>query len=57
MSEALPTLLAKLAANRKTERMKKPPTVTLDWDVAEVFRTSEEVNAALRALLSAIPRR
>ena len=30
-------------------------TVTLDPDVAEVFTTSESVNKALRALLSAIP--
>ena len=30
-------------------------TVTLDPDVAEVFTTSEAVNRALRALLSAIP--
>lgn len=30
-------------------------TVTLDADVAKVFKTSEAVNNALRALLSAIP--
>ena len=30
-------------------------TVILDPDVAEVFTTSEAVNRALRALLSAIP--
>ncbi len=30
--------------------------VTLDADVAEVFKTSEAVNNALRALLSAIPK-
>jgi uncharacterized protein (DUF4415 family) len=30
-------------------------TVTLDADVAKVFKTSEDVNNALRALLSAIP--
>ncbi len=31
-------------------------TVILDPDVAEVFKTSADVNNALRALLSAIPR-
>jgi hypothetical protein len=30
-------------------------TVTLESDVAKVFKTSEEVNRALRAILSAIP--
>ena len=36
---------------------KAPPvTVTLDPDVAEVFNTSEAVNNALRAILSAIPK-
>ncbi|MBZ8182923.1 hypothetical protein [Oscillatoria salina] len=32
-------------------------TVTLQADVAEVFKTSEEVNKALRAILSAIPKK
>ena len=31
-------------------------TVTLDPDVAEVFNTSESVNNALRAIISAIPK-
>lgn len=31
-------------------------TVVLDPDVAEVFTTSEAVNTALRAILSAIPK-
>ena len=31
-------------------------TVVLDADVAAVFKTSEAVNKALRAILSAIPR-
>ncbi|MBD2680383.1 MULTISPECIES: hypothetical protein [Nostoc] len=35
---------------------KAPLIVTLDADVAEVFKTSEAVNNALRALLSAIPK-
>lgn len=30
-------------------------TVTLDPDVAEVFTTSEAVNKALRAIISAMP--
>ena len=32
-------------------------TVTLEPDVARVFKTSEEVNKALRAILSAIPQK
>lgn len=39
-----------------TQTGKAPVTVTLDPDVAEVFKTSEAVNHALRALLSAIPK-
>lgn len=31
-------------------------TVTLDPDVAEVFSSSESVNRALRAVISAIPK-
>jgi len=31
--------------------------VTLASDVAKVFKTSEEVNQALRAILSAIPKK
>ena len=34
----------------------KSVTVTLQPDVAKVFKTSEEVNKALRAILSAIPK-
>lgn len=30
-------------------------TITLDPDVAEIFKTSEAVNHALRSLISAIP--
>ena len=33
-----------------------PVVVVLDPDVAEVFTTPESVNAALRALISAVPR-
>ena len=32
-------------------------TVTLESDVAKVFKTSEDVNQALRAILTAIPRK
>ena len=52
---------------KRVERILKKPekiqhhsetqiTVTLDPDVAEVFKTSEAVNNALRAILSAIPK-
>ncbi len=34
----------------------KSVTVILQPDVAKVFKTSEEVNKALRAILSAIPK-
>ncbi|MBW4688213.1 MAG: hypothetical protein KME40_24775 [Komarekiella atlantica HA4396-MV6] len=46
----------KAKANRFASQEEKfPLTVTLDPDVAEVFKTSAAVNNALRALLSAIP--
>ena len=32
-------------------------TVILEPDIAKVFKTSEEVNKALRAILSAIPKK
>ncbi|HKY55736.1 MAG TPA: hypothetical protein VJM08_15570 [Anaerolineales bacterium] len=35
--------------------MKDSPFVVLDPDVAKVFTSTEEVNNALRALISAIP--
>jgi hypothetical protein len=57
MSHRLPVLLAKMAEARKAERARKPPTVVLDLDVAEIFQTSKEVNTALRSLIAAIPRR
>ncbi|SJM89128.1 conserved hypothetical protein [Crenothrix polyspora] len=34
---------------------KSPITVTLDADIAEVFKDSEAVNRALRAILSVLP--
>lgn len=33
----------------------EPVIVLLDDDVAKVFKTSEQVNIALRALISAMP--
>lgn len=39
-----------------TEENETKITVTLESDVAKVFKTSEEVNKALRAILSAIPK-
>ena len=46
----------KARPNRFTDR-RSPATVVvlLDKDVAKVFRNSESVNSALRALLSAVP--
>jgi hypothetical protein len=36
----------------------KPPVIILlDDDVAKVFKTTEQVNTALRALISAMPKR
>jgi hypothetical protein len=47
----------KAKPNRFADRSEqKAVTVTLDPDIAEVFQSSEAVNHALRALLSAIPR-
>lgn len=45
----------KARPNRFAEQTYKSVTITLDADVAKVFKTSEDVNNALRALLSAIP--
>ncbi len=47
-AKAKPNRFAKQASNVIT-------TVTLDPDVAKVFTTSEAVNKALRAILSALP--
>ena len=38
-----------------TEAKEKTITITLEPDIAQVFKTSEQVNSALRAILSAIP--
>ena len=46
----------KAKPNRFAEKMKDEPVlVLLDDDVAKVFRTAEQVNTALRALISAMP--
>jgi len=42
--------------NRFATRMKDAPlVVAIDPDVAKVFTTAEQVNTALRALISAMP--
>jgi hypothetical protein len=46
----------KAKPNRFASRMKDGPlVVVLDPDVAQVFTSTEEVNKALRAIISAIP--
>ena len=46
----------KAKTNRFAEKMKvEPVVVILDADVAKVFKTPEQVNTALRALISAMP--
>ena len=46
----------KAKPNRFANRMKDSPlVVVLDPDVAKVFTSTEEVNKALRAIISAIP--
>jgi hypothetical protein len=47
----------KAKPNRFASRMKDAPLVAvIDPDVAKVFKTTEEVNTALRALISAMPK-
>ena len=47
---------SKAKPNRFASRMKDSPRVTvIDPDVAKVFTTAEQVNKALRALISAVP--
>jgi hypothetical protein len=42
--------------NRFADRLESEKTiVTLDSDVAEVFKTSESVNSVLRALIAVMP--
>lgn len=48
---------SKARSNRFANQTEKTPvTIILDPDLAEVFKTSADVNHALRSLLSAIPR-
>ena len=47
-SKSRPNRFAKIA-------QEEPLVVMVDADVAQVFRTSEAVNQALRALITAIP--
>ena len=47
---------SKAKPNRFASRMKDAPLVAvIDPDVAKVFTTTEQVNKALRALISAMP--
>ena len=47
---------SKAKPNRFASRMKDSPLVAvIDPDVAKVFTTAEQVNKALRALISAMP--
>ena len=46
---------SKAKPNRFARRENAPDTVTLDADVAAVFKTDEAVNTILRALIQAMP--
>lgn len=47
----------KAKPNRFAEKMKNDPVVVLlDDDVAKVFKTTKQVNKALRALIAAMPK-
>lgn len=49
---------SKAKPNRFASRMKDSPLVAvIDPDVAKVFTTTEQVNNALRALISAMPKK
>lgn len=49
---------SKARPNRFADEEKETSiTVILESDVAKVFKTSEEVNQALRAIISAIPKK
>jgi hypothetical protein len=46
----------KAKPNRFAKKMKNEPVIVLlDDDVAKIFKTTEDVNKALRALISAMP--
>jgi hypothetical protein len=47
----------KAKPNRFAKKMKNEPVIVLlDDDVAKIFKTPEDVNKALRALISAMPK-
>ncbi len=49
---------SKARPNRFAARLSKDSVVVvLDPDISRVFRTSESVNAALRALITTVPKR
>jgi len=46
----------KAKPNRYAKRMKTEPLIVMiEPDIAKVFKTSDQVNKALRALISAMP--
>ncbi|NJK56400.1 MAG: hypothetical protein HC939_10580 [Pleurocapsa sp. SU_5_0] len=47
---------SKARSNRFAAFKDKNTTVKLEPDVAKIFKTSEDVNKALRAIISAIPK-
>jgi hypothetical protein len=47
---------SKARSNRFATFTDKNITVKLEPDVAKIFKTSEDVNKALRAIISAIPK-
>ena len=47
---------SKSKPNRFAGRMSDRVVVLLDPDISEVFTTAKEVNAALRALIAAMPK-
>lgn len=59
--EVRPNRFAKKALNAKTyvidgDERRELISITLDADVAKVFKTSESINNALRAIISAMPK-
>lgn len=48
----------KAKPNRFSSRMKDEPLIVMiEPDIAKIFKSSEQVNKALRALISAMPER
>jgi hypothetical protein len=46
---------SKARLNRFADFMDKTITIKLEPDVAKIFKTSEDVNKVLRAIISALP--